>query len=213
MKFNRKVELTREIKELKMSLTIIRPARFKAMEEWEQKLELEKNGDETHFYRKLSFSKKAFGLGLGHLDFKVELKTNAKNHPNVYVKSESMERFIDFKIMIEYSSGGKSESFECSLVKRKFNDYKFYTHSKCPVFKDIFKANVEINVTYKVAFELELKKIEMPLMKPNLLHKLHSNGEFSDVKIHCDGKVFNCHKLILRGWISKNLNIGTPLKI
>ena len=89
----------------------------------------------------------------------------------------------------------------------------FHTSSDCPVFKDIFKANVEINVTYKVAFELELKKIEMPLMKPNLLHKLHSNGEFSDVKIHCDGKVFNCHKLILRGWISKNLNIGTPLKI
>ena len=75
----------------------------------------------------------------------------------------------------------------------------FHTSSDCPVFKDIFKANVEINVTYKVAFELELKKTEMPLMKPNLLHKLHSNGEFSDVKIHSDGKVFNCHKLILSG--------------
>ena len=114
------------------------------------------------------------------------------------VTTESKETFIDFRIL------------------HTFTDIRFwsaFTHSDCPVFKDIFKANVEINVTYKVAFELELKKIEMPLMKPNLLHKLHSNGEFSDVKIHCDGKVFNCHKLILRGWISKNLNIGTPLKI
>ena len=33
--------------------------------------------------------------------------------------------------------------------------------------------------------------------KPKLLHKLYSEGEFSDVKIFCDGKVFNCHKIIL----------------
>ena len=74
----------------------------------------------------MSFSKKAFGLGLGYLDFNVELKTNAKNHPNVFVKSDSMERFIEFKIVIRYSAEGKSESFECSLVKRKFNNYRFH---------------------------------------------------------------------------------------
>ena len=62
-----------------MSLTIIRPARFKATEEWEQKLELKKNGDETHFNRKLSFSKKPFGLGLGYLNFNVEFR--AENDP------------------------------------------------------------------------------------------------------------------------------------
>ena len=35
--------------------------------------------------------------------------------------------------------------------------------------------------------------------KSKLLHKLYLEGEFSDVKIHCDEKVFNCHKIILSG--------------
>ena len=58
------------------------------------------------------------------------------------------------------------------------------------------KCEVKVNVTFKVTFELELKKIEMPT-KPKLLHKLYLEGEFSDTKIFCDGKVFNCHKIIL----------------
>jgi len=189
-----------------MSLTIIRPARFKATEEWEQKLELKKNEDETHFDRKFSFGKKAFGLGLGYLNFNVTLK--AENDPyvfsHVFITTESKETFIDFRIMIEYSAGGKSGSFSFTrlTLRNKYTNIRFWngcTHSDCPVFRDVFKANVEINVTYKVTLELELKKTEMPSMKPNLLHKLYSDGEFSDVKIHCDGKVFNCHKLILSG--------------
>ena len=191
-----------------MPLTIIKQ-RFKATEEWEQsqKLKFEKNGDEKHFYRKLSFSKKELGLGLGNLNFKVKLETKAENDPYVFattrVTTESKETFIDFRIMIEYSAGGKSGSFSFTRpTLHTFTDVKFwiaFIRSDCPVFKDIFKANVEINVTYKVTLELELKKTEIPLMKPNLLHKLYSDGEFSDVKIICDGKVFNCHKLILSG--------------
>ena len=71
-----------------MPLTIIRPSRFKATEEWEQKLKLGKNGVETLFYRKLSFSKKAFGLGLGYLSFNVEFKTEAKNDQYVFVTTK-----------------------------------------------------------------------------------------------------------------------------
>ena len=123
------------------------------------------------------------------------------------VTTESKERFIDFRIMIEYSAGCKSGTLSFTRpTLHTFTNIKFwldFIRSDCPVFKDIFKANVEINVTYKVTLELELKKAEIPLMKPNLLHKLYSEGEFSDVKIHCDGKVFNCHKLILRVKSSK----------
>ena len=68
-----------------MPLSIIRPARFKATDEWEQKLKLKKNGEKTHFYRKLSFSKKPFGLGFGYLDFNVELKTEPRNDPYFFV--------------------------------------------------------------------------------------------------------------------------------
>ena len=76
----------------------------------------------------------------------------------------------------------------------------------------------EINVTYKVKFEIELKKTEMP--KSKLLHKLYLEDELSDVKIHCDDKVFNCHKLILSGQsevfkmiLSGNSNEATSGKI
>ena len=76
----------------------------------------------------------------------------------------------------------------------------------------------EINVTYKVKFEIELKKTEMP--KSKLLHKLYLEDELSDVKIHCDGKVFNCHKIILSGQsevfkmiLSGNSNEATSGKI
>ena len=191
-----------------MSLTIIRPAipyrpaRFKATEEWEQKLELEKGWSKKYFDRNFSFSKKATGLGLvGYLNFNVKLKNfRTTNQYYVIIRTESTETFIDFdfKIMIEYSTGGK---FASNLQFHSFNNEiksdPFYFHD-LRSHRDI-KANVEINVTYKVTFELELKKPEMPSMKPNLLRKLYSDGEFSDVKIHCDGKVFNCHKLILSG--------------
>ena len=130
----------------------------------------------------------------------MKFKTDRSNDPYVIVETESKEIFIDFRILVEYSAGGKSGCFTSNPKKDLL--YKFT--SDCPndkIFNEVFKSNVEleINVAYKVTFELELKKTEMPSMKPNLLHKLYSEGEFSDVKIHCDGKVFNCHKIILSG--------------
>ena len=90
-------------------------------------------------------------------------------------------------------------------------------------FRNIFESDgqnmIEINVTYKVAFEIELKKNGVPKIS-KLLHKLYLEGEFSDVKIHCDGEVFNCHKIILSGQsevfkmiLSGNSNEATSGKI
>ena len=131
----------------------------------------------------------------------MKFKTDGSNDPYVIIETESKETFIDFRILIEYSAGGKSGSFTSNPKKELLSKFT----SDCPsdkIFKEVLNptvSNVEINVTYKVTFELELKKTEMPSLKPNLLHKLYSDGEFSDVKIHCDGKVFNCHKIILSG--------------
>ena len=180
-----------------MAVTI-RPVRFKVTQEWEQKTRIGRYG--TYFDRDFFISKKAFGFGLGNLNFNVKFKTDRSNDPYVIVETESKEIFIDFRILVEYSAGGKSGCFTSNPKK----DLLCKFTSDCPndkIFNEVFKSNVEleINVAYKVTFELELKKTEMPPLKPNLLHKLYSEGEFSDVKIHCDGKVFNCHKLILSG--------------
>ena len=180
-----------------MAVTI-RPVRFKATQEWEQETRIERNG--TYFDRNFLISKKAFGFGLGNLNFNVKLKTDGANDPYVIIETESKEKFIDFRILIEYSAGGKSGSFTSNPIKELLSKFT----SNCPnddMFRKIFNRHLtcEINVTYKVTFELELKKTEMPSLKPNLLHQLYSDGEFSDVKIHCDGKVFNGHKIILSG--------------
>ena len=103
--------------------------------------------------------------------------------------------------MINYSAGGNSGTFTYNSTIETLKIFK----SDCPrdvVFRDTFDSNGlngEINVTYKVTFELELKETETPMKESNLLHKLYSNSEFSDVKIQCDGKVFNCHKIVLSG--------------
>ena len=181
-----------------MAVTI-RPVRFKVTQEWEQKTRIGRN--ETYFDRNFLISKKSFGFGLGNLNFNVKFKTDGNKDPYVIIETESKEIFIDFRILIEYSTGGKSGSFTSNPIKELLSKFT----SDCPndyIFKEVFyraKSNVEINVSYKVTFELELKKTEIPSLKPNLLHKLYSDGEFSDVKVHCDGKVFNCHKIILSG--------------
>ena len=181
-----------------MAVTI-RPVRFKVTQEWEQKTRIGRN--ETYFDRNVLISKKAFGFGLGNLNFNVKFKTDGANDPYVIIETDSKEIFIDFRILIEYYAVGKSGSFISNPIKELL--YKFT--SDCPndeKFRKVFNptmSNVEINIAYKVTLELELKKTEIPSLKPTLLHKLYSDGDFSDVKVHCDGKVFNCHKIILSG--------------
>ena len=135
-------------------------------------------------------------------------------------ESGSHKIIDDFKIQIEYYAGGKSGSLiynpsinklsktfkfksECKYDERNldyenFSDtfHTYYYESWTSGQREFVECDVKINVTYKVTFELELKTIEMP-SRPKLLHKLYSEGEFSDIKIFCDGKVFNCHKIIL----------------
>ena len=110
--------------------------------------------------------------------------------------------------MIEYSVDGKTGSlyYDHPYIGELYvSDRKIGTadHNKfCKIFNNVEdiknKSNDVITVTYKVTFELELKKIEMT-PKPKLLHKLYSEGKFSDIKIYCHGKVFDCHKIILCG--------------
>ena len=120
----------------------------------------------------------------------------------------SKEILSDFKLLIEYSVDGKTGSlyYDHPYIGELYvSDRKIGTadHNKfCKIFNNMEdiknKSNDVITVTYKVTFELELKKIEMT-PKPKLLHKLYSEGKFSDIKIYCHGKVFDCHKIILCG--------------
>ena len=52
-------------------------------------------------------------------------------------------------------------------------------------------------ITYVIKFDLKLRKQEFKIssLSKRLSEKLFLNDELSDVKIHCHGKVFDCHKV------------------
>ena len=126
-----------------MAVTI-RPVRFKATQEWEQVTRIGRK--KLHFDRDFSISKKAFGFEVGNLNFNVKFKTDGSNDPYVTIKTESKEIFIDFRILIEYSAGGKSGSFTSNSIK----EFLYTFTSDCPedqIFNDVFNrtmSNVEI---------------------------------------------------------------------
>ena len=187
--------------------------------------ESRKGENETHFDRKFSIDDMTWRR-LGNLKFNVKLHTFDHDGcgyscgPFIIIETRSHEILKHFKIRIEYSAEGKSGSLtynpsinklskifkfksgckysDNDLDHRNFSNifHTYYLESWTSGHQEFVECEVKVNVTYKVTFELELKKIEMP-SKPKLLHKLYSEGEFSDVKIFCDGKVFNCHKIIL----------------
>ena len=196
-----------------MSLTIEATHQkwIKVTEEWTQ--ETLKGKDETHFDRIFSFDDMTW-RHLGNLKFNVKLKMDSHAYPIISIESEShLEEIINnFKIRIEYSVEGKSGSLTFNpnvKLLSKFQSKSMQNYGSAPEhadFHEIFgfysycpqKKVPSVNVTYKVTFELDLKITEMP-SKSKLLHKFYSEGEFSDVEIHCDGKVFHCHKIILSG--------------
>lgn len=178
---------------------------IKATEEWTQ--ETHKGGNVTHFDRNFSIDDMTWRR-LGNLKFNVKLKTEYYCEgdlmdPIVIIKTESFAEskkiLNDFKLRLEYSVEGKSGSL--TYNPRIESLHKFESRKEDDEFYGIFYdfyGESKVNVTFKLTFELELKKTEIP-SKPKLLHKLYSEGELSDVKIHCDGQVFDCHKIILSG--------------
>ena len=131
--------------------------------------------------------------------------------PHVTVETDSQEIFNAYEILVEYVAGSKSgsltyytstQNYDFGSLRRREDD-RNANHNEDEVFRSIFVKKapynvIEINVTYKVTFTIELKKTGVP-KKSKLLNKLYLEGEFSDVKIHCDEEVFNCHKIILSG--------------
>ena len=51
-----------------------------------------------------------------------------------------------------------------------------------------------IPITYVIKFDLK-QEFKISSLSKRLSEKLFLNDELSDVKIHCHGKVFNCHKV------------------
>lgn len=81
-----------------MSLTITSGWVIKATQEWKQET---RQGIGTYFDQFFS---------INDMKFNVKLKTDSSNDPFVIIETESQEIFNGYKILIEYSAGGKSGS-------------------------------------------------------------------------------------------------------
>ena len=189
-----------------MSLAITSDRVIKATQEWKQ---ITRQGaGQTHFDRVFSVNDMKFNVKLKADDLRLVLIfgnfPSGSIFPRISIETESRELFVGYKILMEYSAGGKSGYLTCNPKVGSLSKFDSSLQFKdSATFKSIFLPDgqntmFEINVTYKMTFEIELKKTEVP-KKSKLLHKLYLEDELSDVKIHCDDKVFNCHKLILSG--------------
>ena len=94
-------------------------------------------------------------------------------------------------------SGLNVESFKSGYS----NDFTGESVENLKSVEDFRKTHAMIkseSVTYTMEFNLNLKKL-VATPKPKKIHEnLFLDQEISDVKIDCKGKIFPCHKIVLR---------------
>ena len=193
------------------------PLRIKTHMEWEQKTR--EGRYETHFIRTVSIDDLtgAHGLSPG-LTFHLNFGTGYRTDPEIYIKVlDGLELLNSVSIHVKTTSG---RMYHDNFYDPSIEDLRResgFSHSCenhcCEYFRDMFKPKnlpriMDVDVTYFISFDLDLKEIKFPKVKDlgvikhdgsKLLEKLYMKDELSDVKIYCEGKMFYCHKLILSG--------------
>ena len=193
------------------------PLRIKTYLEWKQKTR--EGRYVTHFDRTVSIDDLtgAHGLSLG-LRFHLKFETDYRTDPEIEIKVvEGLEVLNAVSIHVKASSGRMYHDnyYNPSIedLRQEFGFSQSTDNYCCEYFRDMFKPKnlpriIDVDVTYFISFDLDLKEIKFPNVKDlgvikhdssKLLEKLYMKDELSDVKIYCEGKMFYCHKLILSG--------------
>ena len=154
------------------------------------------------------------------LAFHLKFKTDYHTDPEIEIKVvEGLELLKAVCIHVKCASGRiyndnfYHPSIESLGQESGFSKSTDIVTESGEYFRDMFiPKNLphleDIDVTYIVDFDLDLKNPEewgfrwIPLGSSGpeeFLEKLYLNDELSDVKIYCEDKIFNCHKLILGG--------------
>ena len=139
-------------------------------------------------------------------DIKFSLKLSYDNPIAIFkVKIIQGESFLDekFTFKLGYQYGGIHGEWnwkkECTLSSGEFvADSIFH-----PNFDKIFlgeSMKKAKQVVFRLSIGFDLKKNPPPKFEklPQKLDKMFVQGnEFSDIKIKCNGKTFDCHKIVL----------------
>ena len=160
-----------------------------------------------------------FGYAPG-LQFHLKFETDYHTDPKIVIKVvEGLDLLKAVRIHVKCISGRiYNDNFYLPSIESLGQESGFSKSTEIlteggEYFRDMFiPKNLphlkDIDVTYIIDFDLDLKDPEewgfrwMPLGSSGaekLLENLYLNDELSDVKIYCEDKIFNCHKLILGG--------------
>ena len=139
-------------------------------------------------------------------------KANVCNDSILAVCVDSLEKLKEsVRIKVEYSSVKNSVLYEGAIsftpsiesMKEGFIGYGNNSDERVSFMEVVghYWSNVipATTITYimKFDFELQNQNIKPSSLSKRFSEKLYLNEELSDVKIICEDKVFDCHKLIL----------------
>ena len=197
---------------------------IKAVSKWEEKTRLENDGDRLHLFdRNFSIDEMT---GVTRLGLKLSISLFAKKffqygYPEGKIKIlegiDCLNLNGRIHVQIEYSSGDdKGSIFFKQRVDKLKEDFYFQTNpvGKDPSLLDFNqddrerflaiignpeKSGIEKDVNFTLTLNIFPKKKELPagLGLARKLGGLLLNGEMSDIKLSCNGEIFNCHKVVL----------------
>lgn len=148
------------------------------------------------------------------LKFSVIFGRTVENYPEIRMELIKGAEILNDPVIIDlgfvssdcrgkFRFGSKDERNQLNVKNLKTGFYSLKKpapyESFIPVeeFRKTHKTITTKSVTYTMTFHLELKKLEF-VEPPKMYEKLYLDQELSDVKILCKGKVFHCHKTVLR---------------
>ena len=141
----------------------------------------------------------------GHCGLKVSVnfRRTLKNNPEMKMKIiEGAETLNDpVSILLEFKSedGEGSYRFHSNVG---LNVESFKSGYSCPRFSSSLnnfrRTHASESVTYTMTFDLKLKNLVASCEPKKMHEKLYLDQETSDVKIDCKGKIFPCHRIVLR---------------
>ena len=144
----------------------------------------------------------------GHCGLKVSVnfRRTEKNNPEMEMKviegAETLNDPVSITLRFDSSDGSGAYTFDSSFG---LNVQSLKSGYSCPRFEggieSFRKTHAMINsesVNYTMEFNLNLKKL-VATPKPKKIHEnLFLDQEISDVKIDCKGRIFPCHRIVLR---------------
>ena len=141
------------------------------------------------------------------LKVSVNFRRTEKNNPEIKMKviegAETLHSLVSITLGFDSSDGSGAFVFNSAVYGLNVESFKSgyskeFKFLDSQIFRETHSTIKSESVTYTMEFNLNLKKL-VATPKPKKIHEnIFLGQEISDVKIDCKGKIFPCHKIVLR---------------